>query len=357
MKKLDLYIIKKYWITFFFTVILMTIVSIAMDASERIGKFMTHDLSFKQVWTEYYIFFIPWINGELWPLFAFLAVIFFTSRIARDSEVIAMLSAGIDYARILRPMVIAASILAAIHWFAENYVIPSATHHKTEVESKYIKTSLKRPLANNVQFFISPTSKIYCQYFKVRDSSLVSFRLETFDEQGQLTSMFKANNLIFKSEPNLWTAKDYEIRSFSGLEETMFIGHRQEIDTVINMHPSDFIRHSKEMEILPTPQLKEHIQSERAKGLDHTKPYEIEVYKRTSGPFTIIILTLIGATIGTRKVRGGLGMHLALGLALGSVYTVMSKFSETFAPRISASTVADRNSNWLPRISSHPSAN
>ena len=325
----------------------MTIVSIAMDASERIGKFMTHDLSFKQVALEYYVYFIPWINGELWPLFAFLAVIFFTSRIARDSEVIAMLSAGINYSRILRPMLIAAFVIAGVHWIAENYIIPSATHHKTEFESKYIKTSLKKALSNNVQFFISPKSKIYCQYYKVRDSSLVSFRLESFDEAGQLKSILKANNLIFKEEPNIWTAKDYEIRSFDGVDEQIVIGHRQELDTIINMHPSDFIRHSKEMEILSTPMLREHIDSEKAKGLDHTKPYEIEVYKRTSGPFTILILTLIGATIGTRKVRGGLGMHLALGLALGAIYTVMSKFSETFAHNLNFSILFGV---WLPNI-------
>ena len=347
MRQLDFYIIKKYLVTFFFTVLLMTVVSIAMDVSERIGKFIMHELGFREVALEYYLYFIPWINGELWPLFAFLAVIFFTSRMARDSEIIAMLSAGIRYRRVLRPMMIAAILLAGLHWVGENYVIPHATFHKTEFESKYIKPTLKTTLSNNVQFFIAPNTKIYCSRFNKRDSSLTNFRLEQFDTQGQLTSVMKSNKLSYTGEDGQWTAIDYEIRDFNSLGEQITYGNNKRIDTTLNMFPSDFVRHSKEMEILPTTTLQQHIISEKAKGLDNTKRYQIEVYKRTAAPFTILILTLIGATIGTRKVRGGLGMHLAMGLALGAIYTVLSKFTETFAHNLGFSALLGV---WLPNI-------
>ena len=347
MQKIDFYIIKKYLVTFFFTVLLMTIVSIAMDVSERIGKFIMHELGFKEVALDYYLYFIPWINGELWPLFAFLAVIFFTSRMARDSEIIAMLSAGIRYSRVLRPMMIAAGLLAVLHWIGENYVIPHATFHKTEFESKYIKPTLKTTLSNNVQFFIAPNTKIYCSRFNKRDSSLTNFRLEHFNANGEIESVLKANRLSYSSAKNIWTASDYEIRDFDALGEQITYGINEKLDTALNMFPSDFVRHSKEMEILPTVTLQKHIISEQAKGLDNTKRYRIEVYKRTAAPFTILILTLIGATIGTRKVRGGLGMHLAMGLALGAIYTVLSKFSETFAHNLGFPALLGV---WLPNI-------
>lgn len=347
MKKLDIYIIKKYLITFFFTIILITMVSIAMDVSERMDKFISNSLSFKQVVTEYYVHYIPWINGELWPLFAFLSVIFFTSRMARDSEIIAMLSAGINYSRVVRPIMMAGCLVAAFHWIGENYIIPPSTYHFNEFKSEYINRNIKQVLSNDVQFFIGPQQKIYCRYFQKRDSSLSKFRLESFDEQGQLVSMLKADRLIYNGQKDKWTAVDYEIRSFDGINEGLLIGKNEEIDTTLAMHPSDFIRHSKQMEIMTTPDLREYVKHEKSKGLDNTKKYQIEIYKRTSGPFTILILTLIGASIGTKKVRGGLGMHLAIGVVLGAVYVVLSKFSETFATNLQLPSLVGV---WTPNI-------
>jgi lipopolysaccharide export system permease protein len=322
-------------------------VAVAMDVSERMDKFISNDLSFRQVAMDYYRHFIPWINGELWPLFAFLSVIFFTSRLARDSEVIAMLSAGIPYARILRPMMIAAFVVSILHWAGENYVIPPSTNHLNEFKNEYINKSIIRVLSNDIQFFISPNQKIYTRNFYIRDSSLTKFRLETFDNYGQLISLMKADRLKYNLETDRWSAKDYEMRTFDGLHEGLIMGKEQEIDTALNMHPSDFVKHSQQMEIMSTPDLNEYVIREKAKGLDNTKKYEIEVYKRTAGPFTILILTLIGATIGTKKVRGGLGMHLAIGVVLGATYVVLSKFSETFASNLSLPSLIGV---WLPNI-------
>ncbi len=334
--------------TFFYTVILITMVSVAMDVSERIGKFISHDLGFWQVASEYYIHYVPWINGELWPLFAFLSVIFFTSRMARDSEIIALLSAGIDYTRILRPMMIAALLIATMHWVGENYIIPKSNYHLNEFKSKYIKPSLKTVLTNDVQFFIGPNQKIYCRYFTAKDSSLSKFRVEQFDSTGQLVSLMRADRLTYQSASDTWSAKDYELRTFSHDEEGLLIGEKNEtLDTTLNMVPSDFIRHSRQMEIMTTPDLREHVRYEQAKGLDNTKKYIIEAYKRTAAPFTILILTLIGASIGTKKVRGGLGMHLAIGVAIGAGYVVISKFGETFASNLNVPALLGV---WLPNI-------
>ena len=348
LKKLDKYIIKKYLITFFYTIILISVVAVAMDVSERIGKFISNDLSFKEVAIDYYAHFLPWLNGELWPLFAFLSVIFFTSRMARDSEIIAMLSSGMNYNRILRPMIIGAAIVASLHWVGENYVIPHSNYHLNEFKSKYIKRSIKKVLSNDIQFFITEDEKIYCRYFFKRDSSLKHFRLEKFNVGGEIESFFKSEKLTYQSESGKWRAKNYEMRSFDGLTETLIVGEEDaELDTTINIKPGDFVRHSKQMEIMSTPELFEYIAYEKVRGLDNTKRFTIESYKRTAGPFTIFILTLIGASIGTKKIRGGLGMHLALGVGIGAVYVVLSKFSETFASNLDVPPIIGV---WVPNL-------
>ncbi len=347
VKKLDIYIIKKYLLTFFFTVVLITVVAIVMDTSENMDKFITHELSFWTVLRDYYQYFVPWINGELWPLFAFLAVIFFTSRLARDSEIVAMLSTGMTYNRILRPMLVAASIIAVFHWIGENYVIPRSTVHMNDFKGEYIRPSMKRTTMRNIQFSINGQDQIYAYFYQPRDSLIDIFRMEHYDEEGHLTRIFKADKLEFKQPPNTWTAKSYEIRTINDLKEEIVYGKGKEMDTIIAIRPSDFVRHAKEMENMATPELRAFVAREEIKGLGNTSTYKIELYKRTSAPFTIIILTIIGASIGTRKVRGGLGMHLAVGVALGALFVVVSKFSETFASNLSFAPLLGV---WVPNL-------
>ncbi len=325
---------------------MITAVAVVMDLSENIDKFIRHELSASTVLFDYYVYFIPWINGELWPLFAFLAVIFFTSRLARDSEIIAMLSTGMNYMRILRPMLIAGSLIAILHWVGENYVIPHSTYYKTEFENEY-KKKVKTALSNDAQFFISPLQKIYCNFYRKRDSTLSTFRLESFDDEGNLISMLKAHKLKYNLSSDNWTANDYEIRTFNGKDELLVIGKGEKLDTSLAITPADFIRHSKQMEIMTTPDLKEFVIAEKAKGLDSTNRYQIEAYKRSAAPFTIIILTLIGASIGTRKVRGGLGIHLAMGVSIGALFTLISKFAESFANNMSYAPLIGV---WTPNI-------
>lgn len=348
-KKLDRYIMRKYLMTFFYTVLLITVVAIAMNLSEQMDKFISNKLSLKTVIMDYYIYFIPWINGELWPLFAFLSVIFFSSRMARDSEIIALLAAGVNYWRIIRPMLLAGSILAGLHWVGENYVIPPSSFHYNEFVDQYISKGTKTTLHNNIQFFINDHQKIYCKNFNTRDSTLSTFRLETFGADGHLESYLKADKLYFvRADPQpVWQAKSYEVRYFGQPEESLIVENNNPIDTSLNILPSDFILHKKQMEIMTTPDLKRYIEREKTKGISNTKSYRIEVYKRTAGPTTILILTIIGACIGTRKVRGGLGMHLAVGVAIGASYVVLSKFSETFATNLSIPIIIGV---WLPNI-------
>ena len=347
MKVLDWYIIKKFLGTFFYTVIIFTVVSVVINISEMIGRFISTDLGPKEIFMDYYLHFIPWINGLLWPLFALISVIFFTSRMARDSEIISMFNAGMDFGRILKPMLISASFIATLLWIGNNYIIPLSTNKKVEFESEYFRKSNKRVLTNNLHWFIGENEKVFCRHFNKRDSTVKTFRLEKYNGFGELESVFKARNLKFLEHPSVWRAEDYELRRFEGDESFIVNYSRGTMDTSIALQLDDFETNTKQMEMMLTPGLKSLIHTEKSRGLTNTKKYEIELYRRTSDPFSVIILTLIGASLASRKIRGGLGFHLAAGIGLGALFVVMSKFTVTFASNLSLPPLLGC---WIPNI-------
>ena len=347
MKILDWYIIKKFLGTFFYTVVIFTVVSVVINVSERVDYFIRAKLTVNEIVFDYYVHFVPWINGLLWPLFALISVIFLTSRMARDSEIITMLNAGMDFKRVLKPMVISALFISALLWVGNNYVIPLSTKKKVEFESEYFKKSNRRVLTNNLHWFISENEKIFCRHYRTKDSTVQTFRLERYSEFGKLESVFKARSLKFKSAPSTWEAEDYELRKFIGTDNFSSDFSRGKMDTTIALYPDDFVTHTKQMEMMVTSDLKDLIITEKSRGLGNTKKYEIELYRRTSDPFSVIILTLIGGCLASRKIRGGLGFHLAAGIGLGALFVVISKFTVTFATNLNMQPVLGC---WLPNI-------
>ncbi len=346
LKKIDRYIIGKYLSSFFFTIVLITMVSVVIDLSERIAKFLSQDCTWQEVVFDYYVNFIPYINGQLWPLFALIAVIFFTSRIASDNEIIAILSSGVSYNRVLVPYLIASSIIAALFWYGKNYVIPRSTKIKNEFESKYISRNQKKVLSNNVHFFLSPTEKVYIRYYKQKDSTAHSFRFERI-ENGKLVYVLKAGKLKLKELPNRWSTSKYEERFFDGNKERFIKHDKTELDTTFEFTPDDFVRHSKQMEMMTSDKLKEFIDVERTRGLGTAKKFETEMHRRNADPFTIIILTLIGFAVAARKARGGIGLNLAVGIILGAGFVVLAQFSETFSTNLSLHPALGA---WMPNI-------
>ncbi len=317
-----------------------------MDFAERIHYFIGQPVTAREIIFDYYLPFIPWINGLMWPLFALLAVIFFTSRMAGNSEIIPILSSGVSYYRFLVPYIISASLLAFLLWLGNNYIIPKSTKVKNEFYATHIKKSEKKTHTNNFHFYIHPDEKAYVRFYKSRDTSAHTFRLEKFKE-GKITQIIKARKLDLKEPPNLWTMYDYEKRRFNGLSEEIEIFKEQEKDTILNFTPDDFVYYSKEMEMMTTKDLKNYINNERSRGVNAAKKYEIELYRRSSDPLTIIILTLIGVAIASRKTRGGMGLHLALGVVLGSAYVILVKFSATFVNNLNLSPFLGV---WMPNL-------
>ena len=325
---------------------MITIIAICIDFFEKVDKFQAADTTVKRIIFEYYLNFIPWINGLLWPLFALLAVIFFTSRLARESEIISMLAAGISYNRILVPFIISAVFLATLLWLGNNYLIPNSNRIKNEFESEFIKKTNKSTLSSDQHFFISPKEKAYFRIFSSRDSTAYNFRVETF-QGSRLVKIFKAERLTYVADSNKWRATTVEIHTIDSLRESFQIYADSAMYISYPFKPDDFVRYARQMDMLSTTELRKFIQGEKAKGLNTAKKYVIELYRRTADPFTIIILTLIGVTVASRKVRGGMGFHLATGVIIGAAFVILSKFTVTFASNLSLPAGLGV---WVPNI-------
>jgi lipopolysaccharide export system permease protein len=326
--------------------LLITLIAVVIDFSEKINRFIDADLGLDQILGVYYLNFIPWINGMMWPLFSLIAVIFFTSRMAKNSELIAFLSSGVSFNRILVPYLLAAGLIASVLWLGKNYFIPYSCKIKNDFEAEYLRKNSKKTLNNDIHFFLSPSEKLYIRYYRKSDSTAQSFRLESF-EGNRVVELLKAEKLEFKENPNTWTLKDYSIRRFDGLDESLEIASGEELDTILDLTPEDFIRNTKLMENMTTRDLLEYVERERERGLGDAKAFLIEKHMRDAQPFTILILTIIGFAISSRKVRGGMGLHLAIGIILGAAFVIVSKFAATFSNNLSLSPGLGA---WLPNI-------
>lgn len=346
LKKLDWYIIKNYLVTFTFTILMITLIAICIDFFEKVDKFLAADTTVGHIIKDYYLNFIPWINGLLWPLFALLAVIFFTSRLARESEIVSILAAGVSYDRLLRPYFVAAIFLSVLLWLGNNYLIPNSNRIKNEFESEYIRRTSKSTVAADQHFYISPNEKAYFRMFSSRDSTAYNFRVETF-KNNKLVEILKAERLTYLPDSGKWRMINYEIHKIDSLRENLVVFPDTQKLMKYPFVPDDFVRYSRQMEMLSTSDLRAFIAGERAKGMDTAKKYVIELYRRTADPFTIIILTIIGVSVASRKVRGGMGFHLAMGIIIGAAFVIISKFSITFASNLS---IPASVGVWVPNI-------
>ena len=352
LKKLDQYIISKYLKTFFFTALIFTMVSVVIDFSNQVDNFLEEACTLREILVDYYLAFIPWINGLLFPLFALIAVIFFTSRMAYNSEIISILNAGVSFRRMMVPYLVASSLICILHLIGNHYIIPLGNKSKVDFEHTYIYKSEDKGQTRDVHLLLdkdeenNTQSKVYIRLYRKRDTTAKDLVLERFKDN-RLVYRLKANAAEWLSPPNNWRLKDYEIRTFDQSTENMIFGKRRSIDTTLNLYPEDFVFYENDKLTLTTPELRRAIALEKQRGVKTTKGYAIEIFRRTAEPFTLIIVTLIGMVIASRKVRGGMGLHLALGIALGAAYVFLSKFSATFATN---QALPAGLAVWIPNI-------
>jgi len=290
--------------------------------------------------------FIPYFSNLFSPLFVFISVIFFTSKLADNSEIIAMKSTGMSFRRLLRPYMITAALIAATSFLLGAYVIPRGNVARVNFENRYIK---KKNIASvdNVQLQVSPGVVAFISHFDMNTKSGYGFSLDKFVDK-KLVAHLTAQTIRYdtlSAERYHWKLNMYSIRTLKGLREKLSSGAA--MDTIISMEPSDFMYTSNQQETLTLPELKEYIQRQKERGAANISPFEVEYHKRFATPFAAFILTLIGVSLSCEKRKGGMGLSLGVGLALSFSYILFQTISATFA--INAGWPA-MISVWIPNI-------
>lgn len=342
LSKLDTYIIKKFLGTFFFSIILILSIAVIFDLTEKLDNFFDNNAPLEAIIFDYYLNFIPFYMNMFTPLFTFISVIFFTSKLASNTEIIAMLASGISFRRIMKPYFISATIISIMSFILGGYIIPPSNEKLLEFEDAYIK-KFKTNYARNIQMEIEPGVILYIERFEIEQNKGYRFSLEKFEDK-ILTSRLTAESITWDSLYQ-WKITDYLLRNFDGMRESIVKG--TSLDTTIMVQPREFFITAKESAQLNNTQLKEHLDRLKNRGIGSTQAFEDEYYKRFSMPLAAFIMTLMGVSLASRKVRGGIGLHLGIGLALSSIYILFSTLSTSFSV---SGAMSPFLAVWLPNF-------
>jgi lipopolysaccharide export system permease protein len=343
MKILDKYIIRKFLGTFFFSLALIIMIVVVFDISEKLEDFIAKKAPFKAIIFDYYFNFIPYIINLFSPLFTFIAVIFFTAQMATRTEIVAILSSGVSYKRLLFPYMLSATVITILSLTLNNFVIPHATKKQIAFEDKYIKNEFFNQ-DKNIHKQISPGNFIYLEQFHTYDLTGIRFSIEKFKE-GKLYYKLNAETIHWDSTMQKWGMNNYYIRYIDGMKEVLKKGTY--VDTTLGFTPAEFGRKDNIVGTMDYKELNEYIISEQKKGSDNIEIYKIEKYRRFSFPFATFILTLIGVSLASRKVRGGIGMHIGLGVLISFAFIMFMQVSTTFA---AGGQISPLVSVWIPNV-------
>ncbi len=342
LKRIDTYIIKKFLGTYFFSIILILSIAVVFDLTEKLDNFFEHEAPLKAIIFDYYLNFIPFYMNMFSPLFTFIAVIFITSKMATNTEIIAILASGVSFRRLMVPYLISAAIISAISFEVGGYIIPPANKKMLDFEDKYVK-KFKSDHARNVQMEVEKGVILYIERYEISNNTGYRFSLEKFKGKS-LVSRLTAQTISWDSAYK-WKITDYLQRDFHGMRESITKGASK--DTTIMVKPEEFFITSEEAAQMNNTQLGKYLKTQRKRGIGNIQGFEDEYYKRFAMPLAAFIMSLMGVSLSSRKVRGGMGLHLGIGLALGSLYILFSTLSTTFSVSgaMSAFTAV-----WLPNF-------
>ena len=344
LKRLDRYIMSKFLGTFFFSLALILSISIVFDINEHIDKFIASKAPMDAIIFDYYMNFVPYYANLFSPLFIFISVIFFTSKLAENSEIIAMFSTGMSFKRMLVPYMLSAMIIAIGSYILSSYFIPKGNAVRIDFEIKY-KGAKKTSYARNIQLAVDTNIIAYMERYESYNNTGYRFSLDKF-EDNKLVSHLTAKRVTYDTtRVHKWIIKDYMIREMKGMKETITKGER--LDSTINMEPQDFLIGRDQFERLTSPELKTYIDNQKKRGFANIKEFEVEYYKRIAAPFAAFILTVIGVALSSKKVKGGMGMNLGVGLGLSASYILFQTISSTFAISGNVPPVV---AVWIPNI-------
>ena len=346
MKRLDWYIIKKFIGTYIYSIVLIISISIVFDYNENMAKFANNQAPWRAIIFDYYANFVPYFANLFSPLFVFIAVIFFTSKLAGNSEVIAMLAAGVSFRRLMRPYLFSAAFIALVNFYLGAYLIPHGNVIRQNFEILY-KNQRKNTSASNVQLQVGPGIIAYIQQYDDLSKRGYGFSLDKFENK-KLVSHMTAGVIQYDTisdQRYKWHATNYKIRTLKGLREKIETG--ASIDTIIMMEPMDLVFSKGQQETFTSPELKRYISKQQERGSTNVVQYEVEYHKRIAISFASFILTIIGASLSARKRKGGMGLALGIGLALSFTYILLQTVCATFA--IQANT-PPMLAAWIPNI-------
>jgi len=345
IKLIDGYIIRKFLGTFFFCLLLILTIAVVFDFAEKIDNFMEKQAPIKGIIFEYYMNFIPYFAMLFAPLFVFIAVIFFTSKMAIATEIIAILNSGMSFRRMMWPYFISALIIATFTFVLTNFVIPKSNRIRMDFEDKYYhSSSSKRIPVENIHRQASQNVLVYMGTFNPLSQRGQNFTIEKTDS-GKLVSKLSAASVVYDTTKHKWTALNYFIRTIKNNEETIVKG--KQIDTTLTISPQDFSRDPAFVGTMTSRELNDYIDLLTLQGSDELKLFLIEKYRRFANPFAVFILTLIGVTLSSRKIRGGIGMNIGIGLALSFSYILFLQFASQFSLK---GNLGPMLAMWIPNI-------
>lgn len=338
---LDRYILRQFLGTFFFALLLLLTIIIVFDINEKIDAFLKAPLD--ATICDYFLNFVPYFANQFAPLFTFIAVIFFTSKLAGNSEIIAMLSTGMNFRRLLRPYMIGATVIAVMTFVLAAYIIPPANIERINYTNKYVKNK-RIDYGANIMLMVAPNEIAYIARYDNITKSGTRFSLESFDKDKKLISRLTARTLKWDTLYS-WQVRDYVIRDFKDNREIIRSG--AVLDTVIPFEPRDFLISENDHETLTTPQLAQYIKKQKERGVGNIQSFEIEYHRRFAMVAAAYILTVIGMALSSRKVKGGAGVNIGIGLVLSFSYIMFMTVTQTFAQSGLTSPLI---AMWIPNI-------
>ena len=346
IKRLDRYIIKKFIGTYFYAIALIISVSIVFDVNENLSKFSEYHAPLKAIVFDYYLNFIPYFANLFSPLFVFIAVIFFTSKLAGNSEIIAMLASGVSFKRLMRPYMFSCVLISALSFYLAAFVIPHGTVVKQNFESMY-KNKKRTTAADNVMLQVGKGVIAYIQHYDNQMKKGYGFSLDRFENK-KLVSHMTATEVQYDTISDSkyhWTATNWKIRELRGMREHITSGMKK--DTLIQMEPTDLVYSKGQQETFTSPELKAYISKQVDRGSSNVVQYQVEYHKRIASSVASFILTITGLSLSSRKRKGGMGMYLGIGLALSFGYILLQTVSATFAIQADTPPIL---AAWIPNI-------
>jgi lipopolysaccharide export system permease protein len=343
LKTIDYYIIKKFLGTFFYAISLLILIVIIFDLSENIDEFISKQAPLNAIIFDYYLNFIPYFINLFSYLFTFISVIYFTSQMASNSEIIAILSSGVSYNRMLRPYFISAILLAILSFYLANFLIPYTNQKRRAFTDVYFQ-NLSKSIDENIHLQINPGTFVYMESFNIKSKSGYRFTLEKFNGHN-LVYKIMADRIIWDSLTNHWMIQNYTARTIDGTRERIRQG--ASLDTTLNLMPAELYIKKENYEEMTFSELHHYIKQEKLKGAEEIVFYDMEKQNRISSPFSMLVMTLIGVSLPSRKLRGGIGMHLGLGILLTFAYILLMRVTTVFA------TVGDLPpyiAAWIPNL-------